>query len=86
MQFGRTGIMRVAACQNADPARTTGACGQVHIVESDAVFRKFVKIRCFHLRVTVGANVVPADVIADHKNDIWGLTNGVARADDAKRQ
>jgi hypothetical protein len=81
MQLGRLPVVvRVAAGDDARPARAATACRQVGLIETDSIFRQSVDVRRSRCRVSVAAVIVPADVVGDEENDVRSFSSAYCNA------
>ena len=65
--------MRVPAGNDACPAGTTGARGQVEMVKYQPLPSHTVDRGALYLWVAVTAQIIPADVVCDDQDDIWPI-------------
>jgi hypothetical protein len=70
MQLFRVGIVGISARDDTRSAGTARAGSEKCIIESHAFPGKAVDIRCFDIRMTVGATIIPCHIIGDKKNEV----------------
>lgn len=62
---------RVETCQEPGTGRRADGLGSIRRREPESLFSQAIEIRRIVVLASVAAEVVDAEVVADHENDVW---------------